>query len=62
MTGLRVTNILKKIKFGQIWGELESSQLFQRQSIAKYVRLTEVFIRANALWIKVVFHFSSVFR
>ena len=62
MTGLRVTNIFKKIKFGQIWGELESSQLLQRQSIAKYVRLTEVFIRANALWIKVVFHFSGVFR
>ena len=62
MTGLRVTNIFKKIKFGQIWGELESSQLFQRQSIAKYVRLTKVFIRANALWIKVVFHFSRVFR
>ena len=62
MTGLRVPNIFKKIKFGQIWGQLESSQLFQRQSIAKYVRLTEVFIRADALWIKVVFHFSRVFR
>ena len=44
MKRLRVTKIFKKVKFGKIWGQLESSQLFQRQSIAKYVRPTEVFI------------------
>ena len=44
MEGLRVTKIFKKVKFGKIWGQLASIELFQRQSIAKYVRITEVFI------------------
>ena len=40
MKGLRVTNIVKEIPFGGIWGELFSKVGFQRQSVAKYLRLT----------------------
>ena len=31
MKGLRITNIVKEIKFEGIWGELESNKGFQRQ-------------------------------
>ena len=40
MKGLRVTNIVKEIPFGGIWGELFSKVGFQRQSVTKYFRLT----------------------
>ena len=40
MKGLRVTNIVKEIPFGGIWGELFSKVAFQRQSVTKYLRLT----------------------
>ena len=40
MKGLRVTNIVKEIPFGGIWGELFSKGGFQRQSVTKYLRLT----------------------
>ena len=40
--GLRVTKIVKKIKFVGVWGELESNNGFQRQSFTKYLRLAFV--------------------
>ena len=40
MKGLRVTKIVKEIKFEAVWGEVESRKGFQRQSGTKYLRLT----------------------
>ena len=37
--GLRITNIVKGIKFEGVWAELESKEGFQRQSVTKYLRL-----------------------
>ena len=42
MKGLRVTKIVKEIKFEGVWDELESKNGFQRQSVTKYLRLTLV--------------------
>ena len=36
--GLRVTKIVKQIKFEAVWGKLEASNCFQRQSFTKYFR------------------------
>ena len=44
LKGLRVTKVLKKIKFEGAWGELESKKCFQRQSFTKCLILTLVFI------------------
>ena len=44
MKGIRVTKIVKEIKFEGVWGELESKTGFQRQSVTKYLRLTLVFV------------------
>ena len=44
MKGLRVTKIVKEIKFEGVWDELESKNGFKRQSVAKYLRLTLVFM------------------
>ena len=44
MKGLRVTKIVKEIKFKGIWGELESKGGFPKQSLTKYLRLTLVFM------------------
>ena len=43
MKGLRVTKIVKEIKFEGVWGKLESKNGFKRKSFTKYVRLTLVF-------------------
>ena len=40
MKGLRVTKIVKEIKFEGVWGELEAKKCFQRQSFPKYWRQT----------------------
>ena len=32
MKGLRVTKIVKEMKFKGVWGELEAKKCFQRQS------------------------------
>ena len=40
MKDLRVTKIVKEIKFERVWGELEVKKYFQRQSFIKYFRLT----------------------
>ena len=42
MKDLRVTKIVKEINFEGVWNELESKKCFQRQSVAKYLRLTLV--------------------
>ena len=42
--GLRVTKIVKEIKFEGVWGELEAKNWCQRQSFTKYLRLTLVFM------------------
>ena len=44
MKGIRVTKIVKEIKFEGVLGELESKTAFQRQSVTKYLRLTLVFV------------------
>ena len=44
MKGLRVTKIVKEIRFVGVWGELEAKKCFQRQSFTKYLRLTLVFV------------------
>ena len=44
MQGLRVTNIVKKIKSEEVSGELESKKGLQRKSVTKYLRLTLVFM------------------
>ena len=40
MEDLRVTKIVKEIKFEGAWGGLETKKGFQRQSFTKYLRLT----------------------
>ena len=44
MKGLRVTKIVKKTKFRDVWGESEAKKCFQRQLFTKYLRLTLVFM------------------
>ena len=44
MKGLRVTKIVKEVKFNGVWGELESKKGFERQSFTKYLRFTLVFM------------------
>ena len=51
--GLGVTRIVKEFKFEGVWGELESKKSFQRQSVAKCLRLTLVFMSKSALREKV---------
>ena len=61
MSGLRVTKIVKEIKFKGVWGELESKKGFQRKPFTKYLRLTLVFRWNSALPEKFNFYFSRVF-
>ena len=61
MKGLRVTKILKEIKFEAVWDEFESSKVFQRKSFTKYLRLTLVFMWGSALREKFNFCFSRAF-
>ena len=43
MKGLRVTNIIREIKFEGGWGRLEAKDCFQRQPYKKYLRQTLAF-------------------
>ena len=40
MQGLRVTKIVKEIKFEEVWGKLDTKTSFQRQLFTKYLRPT----------------------
>ena len=44
MKDLRVTKVMKEIKFEGIWGKLKAKKGFQRQPLTKYLRLTLVSI------------------
>ena len=61
MKGIRVTEITKDIKFKGDWGELEPKQCFRRQSIAKYWRLTLVFMGSSELREKFNFCFTRFY-
>ena len=61
MKGLRVTKIVKEIKFGEIWGELEAKKCLQRQSFTKYLRLALASMSHSALRKKFNFCFSRAF-
>ena len=61
MKDLRVTEIVKEIKFEGVWGGLETQKCFQRQSFTKYLRLTLVSMSNSALREKFNFCFSRVF-
>ena len=50
--GLRVSKIVKGIKLEEFWGDLEANRCFQRQSFAKYLRLTVIFIWNSELLAK----------
>ena len=41
---LRVTKVVKQIKFKRTWGELEARNYFRRQAPTKYLTKTLVFI------------------
>ena len=43
MKGLRITKIVKEIKF-EGWGKLEARKCFWRQSFTEYLGLTLVFM------------------
>ena len=59
--GLRVKNIVKKINWEEVWGELEAKKCLQREPFTKYLRQTLVFKWNNALREKFKFVFSAVF-
>ena len=61
MKGLRVTKIVKEIKFEGVLGELEAKKLFLIQSFTNYLRLSLVFMWNSALQKKFNFCFSRVF-
>ena len=59
--GLRVTKIVKQIKFEGVWGKLEARSCLQRQPFTKYSRQTIVFMWNSELREKVQFLFFSSF-
>ena len=59
--GLRVTKIVKEIKFKGVWSELESKKGFQRESATKYLRLNLGFMGNSALQEKFNCYFSGLF-
>ena len=61
MKGVRVTKIVKEIKFEGVWGELESKGRFKRQSVTKYLKVTLVFMEDGALWERFYCYFSDDF-
>ena len=61
MRGLRVTKIVKEIKFEGVWAELEATGCFQRQSFTKYLTLTLVFMPNIAQREKLNLSFPIVF-
>ena len=56
-----VTKIVKEIKFGGAFDELESKKRFQRQLLTKYLRLTILFVRNSSQQEKFNSCFSTVF-
>ena len=54
---LRVTKIMKEIKFEGDWGELEAKYFFQMQSLPKYMRQTLVLVWNSAIRLKFSFNF-----
>ena len=60
MKGLRVTKIVKGIRFIGVWGELESKGDFQRKSLTEYLKLTLVFMWDSALREGFSCYFSEV--
>ena len=44
MKGLRLSKIPNEIKFVEVWGKLESKNMFERQPLTKYLRLTLVLV------------------
>ena len=58
---LRVTKIMKQIKFVGAWCELEANSCFQRQSWPKYMRHTLVLVWNSSLWKKFNFNFWTIF-
>ena len=61
MKSLRVTKIVKEIKFEWVWGELEAKNCFQIQALTKYLRLTRVFMGHSTLRETFNFCFPRVF-
>ena len=61
MKGLRVTKLVKEIKFEEFWGELDSKKVLQSQSFTKYVRLNLVLMWNSAPREKINFCFSEFF-
>ena len=59
--GLRVTTIVKEIKFEGVWSELEAKICFQRESFTKYMRLTLVFMQNSALRKSLISVFQKFF-
>ena len=49
MEDLRVTKIVKEIKFEWMWVKLEAKTNFRRQTFTKYLRLPLVFLGNSAL-------------
>ena len=49
MKDLRITKIVKEIKFEGIWAKLKAKNCFHRQSFTKYLRLTLVFMQNSRL-------------
>ena len=43
MKGLRVTKIVKEVKFEGVWDEWKAEKCFQRQSFTKYLTVTLAF-------------------
>ena len=59
--GIRVTKIVKEIKFEWVLVELGAKNCFQRKSLTKYLRLILVFMRKSALREKFNFCFWTAF-
>ena len=57
----RLTKIVKGIKFEEVWDELRSIKIFQRQSVTKYLRLTLVFMNNRVPWEKFNCYFFGTF-
>ena len=59
--GLRVTKIVKQIKFEGIWGKLKAKNCLQRQPLTKYVRQTLAFMGNSLIREKFNLFFSVAF-
>ena len=58
--GLRVTKIVKEIKFEVVSGKLEAKKYLQRKSFTKYLKMSLVFIWNGAVQNK--FNFKLLFK